>query len=354
MRKGLLISGYHSLSQASWADFIIEELTHIDWSMIALPPRYFSWRMRGNPLSIGQLAPELVTREYDVILATASVDLATIQSIYPALRNTSSTLYFHDNQFDYPAANNPQSVVDWQITHIYSAIRANKLLFNSQYNQDSFLNGVKRLMKKMPDLAPKKLPDELKKKSVILPVPIKPFPTQRTVRATNHLRVIWNHRWEWDKCPDLLEATVNILEASNASIEVIITGQEFRTKPENFERLQRKSTIVSHCAFVENESDYHALLSSCDIVLSTAIHEFQGIAVLEAVAAGCVPLLPNRLSYPEMYSSDYLYESNGNFEQQGQKIANKLKLWKEFGLPKAPDMSHFYRSNLKNDYKFEL
>jgi len=52
--------------------------------------------------------------------------------------------------------------------------------------------------------------------------------------------------------------------------------------------------------FVEDRSSYLRMLLEGDVVVSTARHEFFGIAVLEAVYAGCVPLLPARLSYPEI------------------------------------------------------
>ena len=35
-------------------------------------------------------------------------------------------------------------------------------------------------------------------------------------------------------------------------------------------------------------------------MLSTARHEFFGVAVVEALLAGCLPWLPDRLSYPEL------------------------------------------------------
>jgi glycosyltransferase involved in cell wall biosynthesis len=42
------------------------------------------------------------------------------------------------------------------------------------------------------------------------------------------------------------------------------------------------------------------MLSRCDLVVSTAIQENFGIAVVEAILAGCQPVLPDRLAYPEI------------------------------------------------------
>ena len=39
------------------------------------------------------------------------------------------------------------------------------------------------------------------------------------------------------------------------------------------------------------------------VVISTAHHEFFGISILEAIHAGAFPILPNRLSYPELIPS---------------------------------------------------
>ena len=44
-------------------------------------------------------------------------------------------------------------------------------------------------------------------------------------------------------------------------------------------------------------------------MLSTARHEFQGLAVLQSVAAGCVPVVPDRLAYREIYPDALRYAS---------------------------------------------
>jgi hypothetical protein len=50
-----------------------------------------------------------------------------------------------------------------------------------------------------------------------------------------------------------------------------------------------------------------AKLSAHDFVLSTADQEFQGLAIQEAMASGCIPVVPDALSYPEYIPVEYRY-----------------------------------------------
>ncbi|MCK5886537.1 MAG: glycosyltransferase, partial [Alcanivorax sp.] len=64
-----------------------------------------------------------------------------------------------------------------------------------------------------------------------------------------------------------------------------------------------------HWGFLEHRQDYDQLLRSADIVVSTALHDFQGLAMLEAMASGCLPLAPDRLAYREYVPADCRYRS---------------------------------------------
>jgi len=57
------------------------------------------------------------------------------------------------------------------------------------------------------------------------------------------------------------------------------------------------------------KQDYHKLLGQAKIVFSANLQETLGISCYEILLAGGYPLVPNRLSYSEMYQSEFLYPS---------------------------------------------
>ena len=63
---------------------------------------------------------------------------------------------------------------------------------------------------------------------------------------------------------------------------------------------QEHADVIDRFGGPDDRQEYLDLLRGCDWVTSTARHEFFGIAVVEAIACGCLPWLPDRLSYPEL------------------------------------------------------
>lgn len=60
------------------------------------------------------------------------------------------------------------------------------------------------------------------------------------------------------------------------------------------------------------KAEYHELLSKAKIVFSANLQETLGISCYEGALAGALPLVPNRLSYAEMYTTEFMYDSNAS------------------------------------------
>jgi glycosyltransferase involved in cell wall biosynthesis len=113
--------------------------------------------------------------------------------------------------------------------------------------------------------------------------------------------VLWNQRWEYDKNPEAFFRIMNRLDDAGYRFRLILAGEHFEEQPYEFERaFERYAERILHYGYSEDFEEYSRLLHRSHIVVSTSIHEFFGIAVMEAIYCGCHPLLPNRLSYPEL------------------------------------------------------
>jgi glycosyltransferase involved in cell wall biosynthesis len=78
-----------------------------------------------------------------------------------------------------------------------------------------------------------------------------------------------------------------------------------RQEPEEFEAARdRLGERVIHFGRADRAT-YARLLWQADVVVSTAIHEFFGVAVVEAIYCGTFPVLPRRLAYPELLPANH-------------------------------------------------
>ncbi len=113
--------------------------------------------------------------------------------------------------------------------------------------------------------------------------------------------ILWNQRWEYDKDPATMLRALYALADEGLPFRVALAGESFRVQPVEFEAARaRLGGRLVHYGYAESEADYARLLWDADVVLSTAIHEFFGVSIVEAIYCGCRPVLPHRLSYPEL------------------------------------------------------
>lgn len=403
--KILLLSAYDAESHAYWRKGLYQAFPEHDWTTLTLPARHFSWRIRGNSLTWSQRedSANVLAQPYDLCIATSMVDLATLRGLVPNLSRVPTLLYFHENQFAYPLSENPSGSknsdpktetksrtelkagqrnaghknVEPQMVQIYSALAADSLCFNSDFNRQTFLTGVSDLLKKLPDGIPNNIPTRLRGKSHVVPVgllselqntdthkqiiekPSTETPEQQKQSELTPLTnsksttFVWNHRWEYDKGPDRLLAFINAMP-SDQPLTFHILGQSFRKKPKEFEEIKKRLSErnwLGQWGYIESKEEYQHVLTDSQYVLSTAIHDFQGLSILEAVASGCIPLLPNRLVYPEVFTSDYLYDSSVDIEHEAQTMARKALEMLQKPKLVAPTVSAFLLTNVLAGYR---
>jgi len=327
--KILLLSAYDADSHQYWRKGLVSNFPEYQWTVLTLPGRYFSWRIRGNSMSwaFGEQA-SVLSEAYDLVIATSMTDLSSLRGFVPALAQIPTILYFHENQFAYPATAKARANVEPQILNLYSALAADTLLFNSEYNYKSFFAGASALLKKLPDQIPQNLIATLKARASVLPVPLncatdKQLETTRwdqyqTIPVSERpLLIAWAARWEYDKGPDRLLAIVKELVRQEIDFRLCVMGQSFRQIPAEFDYLEKHyAAYIDHFGYAQSGAQYQSWLSSADIFLSTAVHEFQGLSVLEAVDQRCIPILPKRLAYPELFAARYLYDSHPLIERE--------------------------------------
>lgn len=346
--KVLLLSAYDTPSHNYWCLSLQRHITNIDWTYLSLPGRYFSWRIRGNSLTWSVRERERLAQHYDLIIATSMTDLATLRGLCPALAAVPTILYFHENQFAYPQSALAHASVEPKMVTLYAGLAADYLIFNSDYNRRTFLTGVAALLRQLPDEIPAGIVDSLRGKASVLPVPIDLPVTSanglpsRAAPEQLPLEIVWNHRWEYDKGPrQLLDCVLSL--PADCQVRFHVVGQQFRKQPPEFAQIQQvlhQRGWLGQWGTVTERAAYLRLLQSCHCVLSTAEHDFQGLAVLEAVAAGCRPLVPNRLAYPEWFGSEHCYGEESVPELSLQDTIVKLhdQLAGD-GMPAAPDVS---------------
>lgn len=359
----LLLSAYAAHSHRHWETALRSMLPDWDWRVLSLPPRYFSWRVRGNALYWSLSQRQVLEEGYDLLLATSMVDLATLRGLVPALAQIPAVVYFHENQFAYPLYRQQHSQLEAQLTSIYTALAADRLLFNSCYNLDTFVDGCDALLRKMPDKVPPGVARLLLEKAQVLPVPVEEGQEESRwpgrspgVEAGGAPRLLWVGRFEHDKNGDGLLRILRRLESSGLDYELAVCGQQFRESPTVFSEI---SEVFSHrlvqFGYLENVADFRGLLAGADLALSTALHEFQGLAVMEAVVRGCLPVVPDRLAYPETYPDWCRYDSSPDdpdreAEAATQRVLELVRLLSR-GEVRAPDVTSVGVTTLTPRYK---
>ncbi len=298
-----LVEPYYSGSHQAWADGFQAHSRH-QVRLLTLPGRFWKWRMQGGAVTLARRAQALEARP-DLILASDMLNLPVFLALGgQILGQVPVALYFHENQLTYPLQAGEKRDLHYGFINYASALRADAIFFNSAYHLEAFYDGLPRLLKHFPDYNELWTVAALRAKSEVLPLglDLAGLDSHRPEgpRGGQPL-ILWNHRWEYDKDPETFFRTVYALVDEGVEFGLILLGESFRNWPAEFlEARERLADRIVHFGYAEDRAAYARLLWQADVVVSTALHEFFGAAIVEACYCGCSPILPRRLSYPEL------------------------------------------------------
>jgi glycosyltransferase involved in cell wall biosynthesis len=204
-------------------------------------------------------------------------------------------------------------------------LAADAIWFNSGFHMKSFLEALVKFLKSMPDFQPLDAVEIIRAKSSVHPPGIADS-SSLTVRKPGPLRILWAARWEHDKNPELFFKALEILRTKKVQFRLSVIGQSFRDQPDVFAEAKKNFTdCIDHWGYQETRTDYEHVLRQADVIVSTANHEFFGISVVEAIAAGAFPIVPDRLSYPEIIGQSGVEDTEQFFyDGSACDLANKL------------------------------
>lgn len=299
----LLLEPYYTGSHQAWVDGYVRH-SRLSVRPLLLPGRFWKWRMHGGAVTLARMFNE-TDYHPDVVLATDMVDLTTFLALTRKRTHSVPTaLYFHENQLTYPLRRGEKRDLHYGFIQYASALSADMVFFNSQFHLADFYEELPRLLKHFPDYNELQTIDELRARSQVLPVGLE---LQRHDRYQNVERtadepvIVWNHRWEYDKNPKEFFQALYALKGMGLAFKLVLLGESFRVQPEEF--LQARDELADHIlwfGYAPDFSTYSAWLWRADVCVSTAHHEFFGVATAEAIYCRCYPILPNRLVYPEL------------------------------------------------------
>ncbi len=335
----VLLEPYFTGSHRAWAEGWQRHSSH-HIHLLTQPGTHWRHRMMAAAVPLAEMLREyMVTHgRPDVIVASDMVDLATFLGLCrEELAGVPAVMYLHENQLTQPVSPNGMGGrrdrhLGW--TNWRSMLAANEVWFNSLWQRDSMILALREL------LAGGRAEDD---QTGLLAAAQHTWRTRpvgcdlgdllTAVRISSGAErgqplVLWNHRWAHDKGLDVAVASLRSLADQGEQFQVAVVGFDDHHDPRRVRALLGPlGDRVIHQGWLPDD-EYRDLLRSADVVLASARQENFGIAVVEAVAAGCVPVVPDALAYPETISDPDLRYAPGRLTTQLREVLADLDGWR--------------------------
>uniref|UniRef100_A0A5S6QMZ4 tRNA-queuosine alpha-mannosyltransferase n=1 Tax=Trichuris muris TaxID=70415 RepID=A0A5S6QMZ4_TRIMR len=349
-QKCLILEPFSGGSHFQMVDLLRQCFDAQCLDILTLSGRKWPWRARTAALYFFQRIPE--DSSYHTVFCSSVLNLAELVALCPKLGSSLKVIYFHENQLVYPIQRNDSCDFQFSYAQIVSCIIADRIVFNSKFNRDSFLSAIPSVLHRIPkDGRPCDVVSLIEVKCTVLHFPIV-FPAIPTFqRSLEELHIVWPHRWEHDKNPELFFSVLRQLVADHCNFRLSVLGETYGEAPECFQtaRDDLKEQII-HWGYVPDKTAYYNVLRSSHVVVSTARHEFFGVAMLEATYLGCWPLCPDALAYQEMYPPSCRYRTPAQLCKRLRYFCKHPRLAVDKRANLTIDFSQYSWSTLKNSY----
>jgi glycosyltransferase involved in cell wall biosynthesis len=299
----VLVEPYFGGSHRAWAEGLVRHSGH-EIHLVTHDAAYWRWRLRGSALTLAEDVARVVAEHGspDVLLVSDMVHLpALLGFLRRDVGDPAVALYLHENQLTHPVGPRDRLDESLALANWLSMAVADRVLVNSEAQLADLRVALPVLLGRALDHGHGHRLEGVLARGQVLPVGVDlagiapdghPPPAEPLV--------VWNHRWDHEKRPDRLFSALHRLADEGVAFRLALAGENLRVDPQEFDAIRvRLGDRVVHVGTLDR-AGYHELLAASDVTVSTAEHETFGIAAVEAMAAGCVPLLPDRLSYPEI------------------------------------------------------
>ena len=322
----IYIEPYYSGSHKRWIDSYKKYSNH-NIKILSLPGNKWKWRMHGGAITLANQFLNL-NEHIDLILCSDFLNLPVFKSLCgERLKNISIGIYFHENQLSYPWSPKDADLklkrdLHYHFINYSSSLVANFNLFNSTFHLDSFIASLRKYLKKMPDHNNFETINTISDKSSVLYIgcELNKLNDFKLEKKNKIPLILWNHRWEFDKNPELFFNTLIRLKNEGIRFKLTVLGESFNKYPIIFDQARKElSSNIVHFGYLDTFSEYAKWLWKADILPVTSNQDFFGISIIEATFCNTLPILPKRLSYPEIFDFDnhknLFYNNNKDFYQ---------------------------------------
>jgi hypothetical protein len=261
------------------------------WTILKLPARRIERRLMVSAQWFAEHIARNRVGKVDVVFGSEAMNMAEFLRLRPELSHKPSVVYFHDNQL--PELGREQDYeCETDLVNLNSAMAAGEVWFNSIYNLRSFLSRASAMVARHVELqSPNPMP-RLTAKAHLVPPPIDLAAVQEPEFG--------------DGTPlrDPRSILFDTRGADHATLLRVFAELERRREAMNLTLIGTlRGLPASVRPIILNEWDdarHVQALRQASVFVTARAHAPADDLVVRALAAGCLPIVPNDGVYPEL------------------------------------------------------